>query len=1366
MSAANAATLASRMDTFTNPDGTNYFALSIKPEGIASVSGPRDVLVMFNTSASQTGEYRAKALEALQGLMAGLSAGDRVQLMAVDLNATPLTKTFVDPKSKELSDAMGKLNARVPLGATDMKKAMTAAAGSFAADVKNPKSVIYIGDGRSTAKFMTAKESNELVNKLVDNRISVDSYLIGARTDQQIVAALAGQTGGVIIADVPEMTAQQAAANLKSAVESPVLWPQAVAWPQELTEVFPKHTPPLRTDRDTTVIGTFKGASPFEIQYAVDTPAGQEKLSSSVKPSASDDVNNYLIQVVEYARKSEGATVPLVGSASLEQLRVAVNLGSMNIRALARQALSSGDLDGAEKLIAEALRQDPNDAETIVLKNSLEKARKGEALPAGAPAPVAVQPAAGGEGDLNLVGPAAMINDKEAGAMAEGFQQERKIITQVIQAEVLNTINHARSQMSIDPDSASQNLKMMLEKVRQAADINPDVRDQLSDQLRTALRESARRKVEFEFRRQQQQETMAAARERQMVTENLVHDQQKVKQLMDRFNSLMNEGKYVMAEETAAAEALKIMPDSPVALSAKINARVTEYFTSAMALREQRQKAVVDTLYQVEKSFIPFPDDPPIVYPDADVWQQLTVRRKDKYSSMDLAKPNSAEKKINEALKSPTVMEFVETPLEQVITFLKDYHKIEIQLDKKALEDGSVTTDTPITINIKNISLKSGLRLMLRNLNLTYMIRDEVLFITTQEEADARLVTKVYPVADLVIPVTSNMMGGMGMGMMGGGMMGGMGGGMGGMGGGMGGMGGGMGGMGGGMGGMGGGMFNVPRELLPANHPLNLQRDMLQNMPQGGFQAFSVKDDLRVPASVTASADVATSAKTENSALATQKIEKIQTEIPSGVKPEQYWDKYFSTNTPDQAAVRDAVRRLMTDRKYASVIALIGSALRQRQAQPWMYEAMSLAMQAAGSPKEEIERAVMSAVDFCDNPGDMMFIGTYLMQLGLNERALDIFHQVAQQDPVRPEPYMLGLKAARELNDLDGLRWASLGILNQAWTKDQEKVWEAGVGVAKETIERLKKEKRDKEADKFLAELNQAVARDCVVAVHWTGEADVDLQVLEPSGAVCSLRNPRTTAGGVMLGDVLSQTNSDNSGGHSAVYVCPKGFDGTYRLKVWRVWGKVTTGKVTVEVITHFRDKNTVTISKKLPLEKDVAGVTFDLTDGRRKESLREQQVTVAANTQLAVSQQVLAQQIASSVNPTTLGSLAVDRTSSASGGNIVRGGNVNVNGNGLVPFAAARGAVGYQPVIQTLTAGAMLSATAVVSADRRYVRFSGSPFFSGIGNVFTYNTSSGATNNTTNSGGGNSGGFSSQFGGGGGTQGTSGGGIQGGGSF
>ena len=47
-----------------------------------------------------------------------------------------------------------------------------------------------------------------------------------------------------------------------------------------------------------------------------------------------------------------------------------------------------------------------------------------------------------------------------------------------------------------------------------------------------------------------------------------------------------------------------------------------------------------------------------------------------------------AEKKIEAALKSPTHLEFVDTPLTNVVDYLKDYHQIEIQLDKKAMDGG------------------------------------------------------------------------------------------------------------------------------------------------------------------------------------------------------------------------------------------------------------------------------------------------------------------------------------------------------------------------------------------------------------------------------------------------------------------------------------------------------------------------------------------------------------------------------------------------------------------------------------------------------------------------------------------------------
>ena len=110
----------------------------------------------------------------------------------------------------------------------------------------------------------------------------------------------------------------------------------------------------------------------------------------------------------------------------------------------------------------------------------------------------------------------------------------------------------------------------------------------------------------------------------------------------------------------------------------------------------------------------------------------------------------TAEKRIEEALRTPTQLEFIETPLQDVIDYLKDAHGIEIQLDGKALCAAEIGTDTHVTKNLKGISLRSALNLLLAELKLTYMVQDEVMLITTIEDAKGRLATTVYPVADLL----------------------------------------------------------------------------------------------------------------------------------------------------------------------------------------------------------------------------------------------------------------------------------------------------------------------------------------------------------------------------------------------------------------------------------------------------------------------------------------------------------------------------------------------------------------------------------------------------------------------------------------
>ena len=304
-----------------------------------------------------------------------------------------------------------------------------------------------------------------------------------------------------------------------------------------------------------------------------------------------------------------------------------------------------------------------------------------------------------------------------------------------------------------------------------------------------------------------------------------------------------------------------------------------------------------------------------------------------------------------------------------------------------------------------------------------------------------------------------------------------------------------------------------------------------------------------------------------------------------------------------------------------------------------MYDALGLAMQADNRPQEEIERVLMSAVNFASTPMDLMYIGGYLEQNGFPQRALQVFQQVARMVPGQPEPFVAGFRVAQRCSDLEGIKWSTVGILCRPWPNDQAEIWKDAVHEAKATLAHLKANRRTaKEAKAYEKSLDEAIARDCYVKVSWTGDADLDLFVEEPAGTVCSGQNPWTTSGGALLGQTLARWSKEMNGRgeSSAVYVCPQGFSGNYRLLVRRVFGKVVGDKVTVEVCTHYLTDKQQTVKQAMKLIKDQTAVAFQLADGRRREPLKQQQVANAALGQLA-TRQVLGQQIAQAVDPRTM---------------------------------------------------------------------------------------------------------------------------------
>ena len=113
---------------------------------------------------------------------------------------------------------------------------------------------------------------------------------------------------------------------------------------------------------------------------------------------------------------------------------------------------------------------------------------------------------------------------------------------------------------------------------------------------------------------------------------------------------------------------------------------------------------------------------------------------------------HGGEKAILKALKEQASVDFMQTPLKDVVEYLSQKHRIPILLDAAGLKDAGVDPETPVTRHVSGVSLQSALEIILDELQLKWVIHHEVLLITSPQKAESEefMRTRRYDIVDLV----------------------------------------------------------------------------------------------------------------------------------------------------------------------------------------------------------------------------------------------------------------------------------------------------------------------------------------------------------------------------------------------------------------------------------------------------------------------------------------------------------------------------------------------------------------------------------------------------------------------------------------
>jgi len=132
-------------------------------------------------------------------------------------------------------------------------------------------------------------------------------------------------------------------------------------------------------------------------------------------------------------------------------------------------------------------------------------------------------------------------------------------------------------------------------------------------------------------------------------------------------------------------------------------------------------------------------------------WLELSKRR-----TKDQQKMTAKEREIIKVLDSIINVDYSKNTFEEVIEHLRKATKVDIVVDKRALEEAGASYESTVTVKMKS-SVRTVLKRILADLNLAYVIKDEVIQITSRERASQMTTTKSYYLGDIATVVNTNM---------------------------------------------------------------------------------------------------------------------------------------------------------------------------------------------------------------------------------------------------------------------------------------------------------------------------------------------------------------------------------------------------------------------------------------------------------------------------------------------------------------------------------------------------------------------------------------------------------------------------------
>jgi type II secretory pathway component GspD/PulD (secretin) len=338
----------------------------------------------------------------------------------------------------------------------------------------------------------------------------------------------------------------------------------------------------------------------------------------------------------------------------------------------------------------------------------------------------------------------------EANNLAAETRALQQIEFQRLRTEGLKVQREAQARFTRgETDAAIQLLTEHLTRLKEAP-LDPKDRQTLQQSIEYRLQTfkvlKIQRDAETSFATRQQQKAKqfadkAAEREARF---------KQTAELMKQYNQLMEEKKYADAE-VIALKAQELDPDSDVIATAVNIAKMAKRHANWNKLQKDKEEFALGALNSTEKLGPHLDVDDPVRFNEerARNWRE---RGNGNLESRRLK--SEREREIERKLSTPVTVDFNNVAVREAIAQLSKYLDMNFVLDGvEELKAEGLNPDTPVSLSVKAVPLKSVLNLLLKQAKMTYVIADDVVQIVSEKKARGKLKQVIYPVADLVVPV-------------------------------------------------------------------------------------------------------------------------------------------------------------------------------------------------------------------------------------------------------------------------------------------------------------------------------------------------------------------------------------------------------------------------------------------------------------------------------------------------------------------------------------------------------------------------------------------------------------------------------------